>query len=112
MPTGPSPAAAAAAIAAAHVSPAAVVRYAGVGNISAYVVSPETSRGLMSQNGTAGLQMRKVQQFDYPWPERGLLVMHSDGLRNRWALDAYHGLTTAPSRRRRRRAVPGLSARP
>ena len=83
-----------AAIAAAHVSPAGVVRYAGVGNISAYVVNPEASRGMLSQNGTAGLQMRKVQQFDYPWPDRALLVMHSDGLSNRWALDDYHGLIT------------------
>lgn len=83
-----------AAIAAAQVSPAAVVRYAGVGNISASVVSPETSRGMMSQNGTAGLQMRKVLQFDYPWPDRALLVMHSDGLSNRWALDDYQGLIT------------------
>jgi anti-sigma regulatory factor (Ser/Thr protein kinase) len=72
-----------AAIAAALVSSTAVVRYAGVGNISACVVSPAASRGMMSQNGTAGLQMRKVQQFDYPWPERALLVMHSDGLSNR-----------------------------
>jgi anti-sigma regulatory factor (Ser/Thr protein kinase) len=83
-----------AAIAAAHISPRGVVRYAGVGNISAYVVNPEASRGMMSQNGTAGLQMRKVQQFDYPWPDRALLVMHSDGLSNRWALDDYHGLIT------------------
>jgi anti-sigma regulatory factor (Ser/Thr protein kinase) len=83
-----------AAIAAAQVSAAAVVRYAGVGNISAYVVSPEASRGMMSQNGTAGLQMRKILQLDYPWPERALLVMHSDGLSNRWALDDYHGLIT------------------
>jgi anti-sigma regulatory factor (Ser/Thr protein kinase) len=81
-----------AAIAAAHVSSTSVVRYAGVGNISACVVSPAASRGMMSQNGTAGLQMRKVQQFDYPWPERALLVMHSDGLSNRWSLDDYHGL--------------------
>jgi anti-sigma regulatory factor (Ser/Thr protein kinase) len=83
-----------AAVAAARVSSNAVVSYAGVGNISGCVVSPQTSRGMMSQNGTAGLQVRRVQQFDYQWPERALLVMHSDGLSNRWSLDAYQGLIT------------------
>ena len=60
------------------------VRYAGVGNISGVLTGGERSRGLATQNGTVGLQMRKVQQFDYEWPSRGLLIMHSDGISNRW----------------------------
>ncbi len=62
------------------------------GNISGVLAGGERSRGLASQNGTVGLQLRKVQPFDYQWPPRGLLVMHSDGLSNRWQLDTYPGL--------------------
>ena len=68
------------------------VRYTGVGNISGVLAGGERSRGLASQNGTVGLQLRKVQPFDYEWPPRGLLVMHSDGLSNRWQLVTYPGL--------------------
>ena len=80
-----------AAMAAAHVAKA-VVRYAGVGNIAGSVVTSSQSRGMFSQNGTVGLQMRKPQQLDYEWPDRALLIMHSDGISNRWSLDSYEGL--------------------
>jgi anti-sigma regulatory factor (Ser/Thr protein kinase) len=81
-----------AAMAAAHVARNAVVHYAGVGNIAGSVVTSSQSRGLFSQNGTVGLQMRKAQQLEYDWPERALLIMHSDGVSNRWSLGAYEGL--------------------
>ena len=68
------------------------LRYTGVGNISGVLAGGERSRGLASQNGTVGLEIRKVLSFDYEWPPRGLLVMHSDGISNRWRLDAYPGL--------------------
>ena len=83
-----------AAIAAAHVARNAVVHYAGVGNIAGSVVTASQSRGMFSQNGTVGLQMRKAKQLDYEWPERALLIMHSDGVSNRWSLEAYEGLIT------------------
>jgi anti-sigma regulatory factor (Ser/Thr protein kinase) len=70
---------------------AASARFAGVGNIAGSVVSAAGSRGLTSHNGTAGVQVRKVQEFDYAWPGDALLVMHSDGLQTRWSLDAYPG---------------------
>lgn len=68
------------------------VRYAGVGNIAGALVGGERSKGLASQNGTVGVQMRRVQAFDYDWPAHGRLIMHSDGISNRWSLDAYPGL--------------------
>ena len=43
-------------------------------------------------NGTAGHQARKIQEFTYPWPENALLILHSDGLEGRWQLDRYPGL--------------------
>jgi anti-sigma regulatory factor (Ser/Thr protein kinase) len=84
-------------------APSRAARFAGVGNVSGSIVSGADSRGLFSHNGTAGVQVRKVQQFDYPWPPGGLLVMHSDGLQTRWSFDAYPGLA-----RRHPAVVAGL----
>jgi anti-sigma regulatory factor (Ser/Thr protein kinase) len=69
------------------------VRYAGLGNISAAIVSPRESRNLVSHNGIAGHEMRKVQEFSYDWPADALLVVHSDGLSARWDLTRYPGLS-------------------
>lgn len=71
---------------------ARIARYAGIGNISGVIISPDWSRSLVSFNGTAGVSARKIQEFSYPWPEHALLVMHSDGLTSRWTLDDYPGL--------------------
>lgn len=70
------------------------VRYAGVGNISGSIHAPGAARSanLVSHNGTVGHEMRKVQEFTYPWPPGALLVMHSDGLSSHWRLDRYPGL--------------------
>lgn len=68
------------------------VRFAGIGNIAGSIVSPARNRHLVSHNGTAGHSANKIQEFVYPWPSQALLVMHSDGLNNRWRVDAYPGL--------------------
>jgi anti-sigma regulatory factor (Ser/Thr protein kinase) len=68
------------------------IRYAGVGNISASIYTGSGSRSLVSHNGTLGLQMRKTQEFIYPWDPGALLVAHSDGLATHWKLDHYPGL--------------------
>lgn len=81
-----------AAIACAHLS-AQGVRYAGVGNIAGSVAGGERSRGLPSQNGTVGVQMRTtVMVSACPWPANGVLVMHSDGVATRWTFESYAGL--------------------
>jgi anti-sigma regulatory factor (Ser/Thr protein kinase) len=81
-----------AAIAIARISGVSGVDYAGVGNISGSLVTHERSSGMVSQNGTIGVTVRKVQQQGYSWPQHGVLIMHSDGLTHRWSLDAYPGL--------------------
>ncbi len=68
------------------------LRYAGIGNISGVCWRGGAQRGLASQNGTAGLHGRTPQEFDYDWSGESLLIMHSDGLTNRWRLDAQPGL--------------------
>lgn len=67
--------------------------YAGVGNISATLMDPVHSRGLISHNGTLGAAAPKIQEFRFDWSRNSTLVMHSDGLQTRWDLGAYAGLT-------------------
>ena len=69
------------------------VRYAGIGNISASIVTRGGSKSLVSHNGIAGHEMRKIQEFSYDWPSDALLVMHSDGVSARWDLSRYAGLS-------------------
>jgi anti-sigma regulatory factor (Ser/Thr protein kinase) len=70
------------------------VRYAGIGNISGLIFDRRTSAmtSMVSQNGTVGYAIRKIQVYQYPWTEESLLLMHSDGLATHWNLDRYPGL--------------------
>ncbi len=58
--------------------------YAGVGNISASLISFAKSQGLASHNGTLGLRMPRLQQFEYQRSHGTMVVMHSDGISARW----------------------------
>jgi hypothetical protein len=69
-----------------------VIRFAGLGNISGHVVSDGTRRSMVSVPGIAGHRGRGVRQFDYPLTRDALVVLHSDGVRDRWSLDDYPGL--------------------
>jgi anti-sigma regulatory factor (Ser/Thr protein kinase) len=66
--------------------------YAGVGNISGHLLSGGRSRGMVSHNGTLGVQLLRTQQFEYDWQPGSRIVMHSDGLSGRWSIDSYPGL--------------------
>jgi anti-sigma regulatory factor (Ser/Thr protein kinase) len=68
------------------------VRFIGVGNISGVIESADGTRSMVSHNGTLGAELRRVQEFSYPWPPGGLLVLHSDGLSAHWTLSKYLGL--------------------
>lgn len=89
-----------AALAVARVDvPRQTVHFAGVGNISGVILSPEGNRHMLSHAGTVGHVVRKIQESEYPWPETThghapLLVMHSDGLATHWSLGSYPGLAT------------------
>ena len=71
---------------------AGVLRFAGVGNIGARLLTQATSRGLASHPGIVGSMFRKAQVFDYPVQEERVLIMFSDGLQSRWDLRDYPGL--------------------
>lgn len=69
------------------------LRFAGVGNCSASIVSPGTRTiGLPSHNGTLGARLPRVNELSYAWPPEAVLIMHTDGLGTRWNLDDYSGL--------------------
>lgn len=68
------------------------INFAGVGNISAMLLQGLKSKSLVSHNGTAGVEARRIQEFSYAWTDDTLLVMHSDGLTQHWSLAAHRGL--------------------
>jgi anti-sigma regulatory factor (Ser/Thr protein kinase) len=69
-----------------------LVRFAGLGNITASVYGEGPVRHLVSHHGIAGHNASKIGDYTYPWPARGLLIMHSDGVATLRQLEAYPGL--------------------
>ena len=82
---------AAAAVVSLSRSPA-LVKFAGVGNVSAAITINGTMRHAVSHNGTLGHEARIFREYSYPWAKDAIFVMHSDGLSTHWSLDAYPGL--------------------
>jgi anti-sigma regulatory factor (Ser/Thr protein kinase) len=70
------------------------LHYASVGNVSGQIVTAEKTRGLVSYNGTLGLQAKRptVKVIRYPWPAGATLVLWTDGLSRRVDPDAEPGL--------------------
>jgi anti-sigma regulatory factor (Ser/Thr protein kinase) len=64
------------------------VLFCGAGNVAGRLFNGVVDRTLLSQHGTAGLRMRSLQAQRYEWPAHGLLVLHSDGLKSRWTVQA------------------------
>ncbi len=82
-----------AALAVARIDRAArMVRFVGLGNISAALLSGDKVRHMVSHNGTAGHLAPRIREFTYEFTGDPLMIMHSDGLTSRWNLDHYPGL--------------------
>jgi hypothetical protein len=70
-----------------------IMRFAGLGNISATVFAEgEPPRRMVSTNGTAGMEARHIREFSYPWVTGAALIMHSDGIGTHWILSDYPAL--------------------
>jgi len=68
---------------------AGTILFAGLGNIASSIVGADGRvRRMVSHNGTAGHNARKIQTFEYPGAS-GTLVMHSDGISSSWSVNAY-----------------------
>lgn len=71
------------------------VHYAGLGNIAGTIVSGDGSRrGLVSLPGIAGHQKRQIREYEYQLGPGDVLVMHTDGLVERWNAAEQPGLFT------------------
>ncbi len=68
------------------------VKYAGIGNISGLIAGGPRVQSMVSHNGTAGHEARRLHEFSYDLPPRWTLIMHSDGITTSWNLDHYPGL--------------------
>jgi anti-sigma regulatory factor (Ser/Thr protein kinase) len=65
------------------------ITFAGLGNVTGHIYAVSgRSQHLVSVNGTAGHQVPRIREFSYPWPDGGILVMHSDGLSSAAGLDS------------------------
>jgi anti-sigma regulatory factor (Ser/Thr protein kinase) len=72
------------------------VRFAGVGNVAATVIDGGQRRSMVSLPGILGQQRREAREFSYEKSPQALLVLHSDGLTDRWDLATYPGLVAQP----------------
>ena len=69
---------------------AGTVRSAGAGNVIARIVAGDSDRTLLSQHGTIGVQVRRLEEVPAQWPAHAVLVLHSDGIEGRWASALLH----------------------
>lgn len=73
--------------------------YCGLGNISGALISLDERKHMLSDNGTAGHEARRIRAWTFRWPEHALLLMHSDGISSRCVQPKYaplwkHGSAT------------------
>ncbi|WP_033209106.1 ATP-binding protein [Streptomyces bikiniensis] len=71
-----------------------VVEHCGVGNVSAFVVGGEKRVPLLSLPGIVGHQLPALRPFRTALEPGAVLVMHSDGLSDRWSPADLPGLFT------------------
>lgn len=69
------------------------ISFAGVGNIRTVLCFPDhRTKTLISQNGTAGIQVRAPKVLSHDWPRGSVLVLQSDGIQSRWDLSRYKNI--------------------
>lgn len=66
--------------------------FAGIGNISTVLITPDELRRLPSTDGTVGYSVRTIREQSYPWVPGSILALSTDGLSTRWNLAAHPGL--------------------
>ena len=72
---------------------AGVLSCASVGNIAGWIVGHQRRRGLAAQPGFLGdRQRRTIREYTAPVDAEDIVVLHTDGLTDRWDLAGYPGL--------------------
>ncbi|MFD6284811.1 ATP-binding SpoIIE family protein phosphatase [Streptomyces sp. NPDC060205] len=85
-----------AAVAIARLEPDGRLLFCGVGNITAALVTRTSRTTLLSHPGIAGHQMHQLRTYEHHLPADAVLVMHSDGLSDRWNHTDLAGLLHHP----------------
>jgi Stage II sporulation protein E (SpoIIE) len=76
-----------------EVDAAGRVSCASVGNISGWLVGPAGRRGIPAQPGIVGdRQRRAIREYTYPIDADSVVVLHTDGVTDRWDAGDYPGL--------------------
>jgi anti-sigma regulatory factor (Ser/Thr protein kinase) len=82
-----------AAVSVARVSGDTVV-FSGLGNVSGCLAWPDGARkSMVSMPGIVGHEARQLREFSYPVDADATVVLHSDGVNDRWNLGDYPGLS-------------------
>ncbi len=68
------------------------VTFAGLGNVSGWIAHAEGRQGMISLPGIAGHVGRRPRQYEYGLPPHATVVLHTDGLTERWDPVSYPGL--------------------
>lgn len=66
--------------------------HAGVGNVAGRLLGGGGTRSLPSQPGIVGHRVPRLRQQSYPVADGSVVVLHSDGLRDRWSPDDVPGV--------------------
>lgn len=70
-----------------------LIAYAGLGNISAKILSHNLSKNLVSYNGIIGHTIpNTIHTNTTPWHPDDILIIYSDGLKSRWDLAQFPNL--------------------
>lgn len=81
-----------AAVAIARIEADGRVLFCGVGNVTAAIVTAGTRANLLSHPGIVGHQMHQLRTYEQQMPAHSALVLHSDGLSDRWTPGDLSGL--------------------
>ena len=75
------------------------LRWAGVGNVAAALVRAGGTRreALIAQNGILGRQVRRPREEEAAVGPSDLLVVHTDGIRNRWKAEELRRVLDRPA---------------
>jgi anti-sigma regulatory factor (Ser/Thr protein kinase) len=65
----------------------AQLQYTGAGNVMGRVISGLFDRSMITQHGTAGVQVRRTEVATVELPDHAVAVVHSDGVASRWKAD-------------------------
>jgi anti-sigma regulatory factor (Ser/Thr protein kinase) len=69
-----------------------LARFAGLGNVAAFILSAGSRKSMLSVPGIAGYQARAFRQFEYEVPPGAAVILHSDGISSRWEVAAVPGV--------------------